>query len=274
MNPPDDELLGFLRGVREFREPADADKQRVRSALRHRLPRGAFGANSTRPEHAKRTPARHKLARVAGLAGALLPLSAAAKLGGAKVLLGTLIVVGVGTGAALVVTPSTHPGSVWRHGSTTTPDRHSVRAPLATQVAPSPSSASSVKAEPERTESEAPGQGGVSKAQRAPTASTLPASSAPTLRDEVALLRQAERARRGGDAATSLRLLAEMDRRFPRSSLTQERLTASVLSHCDLGQAEAAMRAAARLHRDFPATVHSQRLRSSCVSAKASFEDE
>lgn len=266
MKPPDHQLARFLQGVRESREPNDDDTRRIRAALERRLPAGAFPTSNRRassiPGSAR---SARKTARTAGLLGALSPLGAAAKLGTAKVVVGALIVTGAATGTTwMVVHGTTEP----THEVKVTPGPTAARRletlePVAeaTPLARAPGVAPSAEAPPPVTEPRASGQ-----------ASVAPPTS--SLGDEVLLLRQAESARKSGDPSTCLRMLSEMERHFPRSSLTEERLALTVWARCDLGQTDAATAAADRLKRNYPTTVHAERLRSSCVSATARFEDE
>jgi hypothetical protein len=97
---------------------------------------------------------------------------------------------------------------------------------------------------------------------RAPSRrATKPASD--DAQQELALLQRVERALRNEDAALALVLLAELEQRFPRTALGEERRAARLMSHCiqeERGAAEAA-RAFLKQH---PASVYQNRLRSLC----------
>ena len=83
--------------------------------------------------------------------------------------------------------------------------------------------------------------------------------------DELALLRRVERALRAADPALALGLLAELEERFPHTSLGEERETASVMAHCGLDDAGAQQRAQ-RFLREQAARVYAERARAACRS--------
>ena len=77
-----------------------------------------------------------------------------------------------------------------------------------------------------------------------------------------------ERALRGREPALALALLTELDERFPKSALGEERLASSVMAHCQLSDPGAAERAALFL-RDHDSSVYADHVRSSCGLAPA-----
>jgi len=81
--------------------------------------------------------------------------------------------------------------------------------------------------------------------------------------DELALLRRVERALRSAEPALALALLAELDERFPNSSLGEERRASNALAHCQLGDPGAAERAASFL-REHGSSVYADHVRSTC----------
>jgi len=102
-----------------------------------------------------------------------------------------------------------------------------------------------------------------------PTAAA-PATSvvtAPSLDTEIALLRDARAALRGGDAARSLSLLDEHDRRFPGGALAEDCAAERVYALCALGDVAGARSAASRFLADHPYSPHAASVRASCGSA-------
>jgi hypothetical protein len=83
------------------------------------------------------------------------------------------------------------------------------------------------------------------------------------LKDELALLKRAERAIRAKEAALALSFLDELDRRHPRSALREERTAARIIAECMLSLPAAGSRAAHFLeaHRD---SVYVDRVRRAC----------
>jgi hypothetical protein len=81
--------------------------------------------------------------------------------------------------------------------------------------------------------------------------------------DELSLLQRAERAIRSGEAPLAMSFLDELDRRFPQSTLSEERSAARVLAECALSAPDARRRAELFL-RDREASVYSDRVRRLC----------
>jgi hypothetical protein len=194
------------------------------------------------------------------LAG-LVPFGAAAKLGTTQLAVGALLLAGAGAGSALLVAgdrdaSETERAMVETSARTVEPE-FSLAPKRASPPEPAPSSSASPSLKPASSSASAFAR----------------QESASSLADEVRLLRDAEGARKRGDASASLRLLSEMAERFPASTLTEERLALTVLARCDLGETSTAVATFERLRQSFPNTVHSQRLAASCVASTASFED-
>jgi hypothetical protein len=86
----------------------------------------------------------------------------------------------------------------------------------------------------------------------------------------LALLARVERAIRASEPELALTLLAELERRHPRSSLVEERAAARLLAGCLRGDSTARARAE-RFVREHAASVYVERVRRSCrVGAAAS----
>jgi hypothetical protein len=87
---------------------------------------------------------------------------------------------------------------------------------------------------------------------------------------ELVLLRRVEKSLRANDPALALALLDELDERFPRTALGEERLAARVIAHCAVGDGGARLRAESFL-RERPGSVYAERVQTACtVSAGAS----
>jgi hypothetical protein len=91
-----------------------------------------------------------------------------------------------------------------------------------------------------------------------------PSSAADALGDDVALLRDAQSALRGGDATRALTLLDRHAQRFPRSSFAQERIATQVQALCRLDRMSEASALFARLQRRDPGSPHIAALRRAC----------
>ncbi len=95
--------------------------------------------------------------------------------------------------------------------------------------------------------------------------------SAPTppsdrLAEEVAILSEAERAIHAEQYQLALQLLDEHRRKFPHGALAQERMAARVQALCGLGRVSDAQAALARLTRLSPNSPHEDRAREACAA--------
>jgi hypothetical protein len=82
-------------------------------------------------------------------------------------------------------------------------------------------------------------------------------------REELALLQRAERAVRAGDAALGLALIAELETKYARSKLLEERRAIELMAHCAVGSTEGAARAV-RFLRDHPRSIYAARIQALC----------
>lgn len=96
-----------------------------------------------------------------------------------------------------------------------------------------------------------------------PTASASTSTS--TLDEELALLAQADASLRRGDATKALTQLDEHARRFPKSSVKEERDVERVLALCAAGRSPEARREADAILKAHPSSPYTARLRASCV---------
>ena len=84
--------------------------------------------------------------------------------------------------------------------------------------------------------------------------------------EAVRLLQRAQRALDGGELALALVLLEELDARFPRELLSEEREAALVIALCKGGDTERASRLARELATRSPSSIYAARIARSCDS--------
>jgi hypothetical protein len=111
--------------------------------------------------------------------------------------------------------------------------------------------------------------------KRAPRAAPAPAAtpSPASPNEELALLQRAERAVRADNAALALALIGELEARYPRSTLLEERSAIELLAHCRAGASDASPRAA-RFLRQHPQSLYAGRVRELCPAESADARDE
>ncbi|HEY3493660.1 MAG TPA: hypothetical protein VGK73_03195 [Polyangiaceae bacterium] len=93
------------------------------------------------------------------------------------------------------------------------------------------------------------------------------ANVATTLREEAALLQQAQRALAAGDPKRALALLAEHERMFPSGVLGEERAAARILALCASGDEDQARALARALTSASPSSLQIPRIRRSCAGS-------
>jgi hypothetical protein len=98
---------------------------------------------------------------------------------------------------------------------------------------------------------------------RAPVPSA--ASTESSLAAELAMLQRARRALAAENGGLALGIVEELDERFPRGLLLEERTATRVLSLCKLERVDAARREALRFLERYPASVYAERVRQSCA---------
>jgi hypothetical protein len=139
------------------------------------------------------------------------------------------------------------------------------RSPAA--VVHSPQSPPSLTSFPDRGRS-----GTGAKAAASPAASTAVTDNA--LSEELDLLRRAERTIRAGDAMVALGLLGELDQRFPKGKLLEERAAARVMANCQLTDESSARSMGQSYLAAHPQSVYAARVRSIChLDSKDSMKD-
>lgn len=96
-----------------------------------------------------------------------------------------------------------------------------------------------------------------------------PSAAAPfesSLSVEIAMLQRARRALNDENGRLALGIVLELDERFPKGVLVEERNATRILSLCQLERVGEAQRAAREFLDRYPASVYAERVRESCVA--------
>jgi len=240
----------LLETAREARTPSVEDRERVFAALM-----ASVAVTAVAPSAAATLAAALRLGWTGKLAGNALWIKAAASV-------------------AMISAASVSTIAYVRHREAAKGTQH---APVAAMTA-APSSHEQSEPLPapepsiERVAPSAPPSPGVRvlpNVEHAAPASNPPLSAALSHNPdspsaELSLLRQAQAARRAGQAARALELAREHADKYPRSRLWAERETLRVLALCDLGRVDAARRSAAQLQYLWSSPLRAT-LNASCV---------
>ncbi len=266
MNDQDDHELSvgaraLIDEVREVDGPAPGDRDRVKRALVAAIAGGASLAAST----AASTAAAGTTAATATAAAGGLSL-------GVKIAAVALVAAALG-GTALVVTAPPEPAPAPRRAAVHAPARPSEPEILRPAIEPAPPA--TVAPEPVAAEvaEELPAPEVVASAEvpdvaprvrRAPAAPLEIARVDSTLTEELALLRDAQRAMQADHPHDALSRLDDHARRFPSGVLEEEREAARVLALCRADRADEARALAERFLRERPSSPHRARVRAAC----------
>jgi hypothetical protein len=261
-------------------EPSAADRARNLAALRDRLGLPVPGARTTaEPTTAPEPAPAPELAPGAAalrhshptqplpqsaLGGASAAWAQLAAVGAISATLGVLVGLSINRSA-----PSADPFSL-PIGSIAAPS--SVALEPRTEAPPSPAGESAVAASPAASPSAPDAESRkleatvhARRSRAAERAPPLGRPHAPEFLDAVRLLRRARSALQKGEARLSLGLLDELDARFPRAMLDEERGATRVLALCANDEIDAARRLATRLLADYPRSIYAHRLEQSCA---------
>ena len=104
---------------------------------------------------------------------------------------------------------------------------------------------------------------------RAPRKSAPPLAPGSSLAEEVAMLQRARRALAAENGALALGLVEELDERFPKGVLIEERSATRVLSLCKLERTDEARQTARSFLERYPGSVYAERVRNSCAAERA-----
>jgi hypothetical protein len=273
----------FIRAAQHELGPSAADRERNQAALFERLAAepwsGAPGAATHRmgldtPSHFARSAA----------SGALAGVVAAVR-GSRLGMLGVGLVVGamVGGWFGFGLGRSGWDGSAWKTPSAAVVD--AVAAPQAASSAPPESSPATVEEAPAAPEQgppaldarpdEAAAEADAARtralaASRARAARRIPAAPAQpesSLAVELAMLQRARRALNADNGRLALGIVEELDERFPKGVLVEERSATRILSLCQLERAAEAKQAARNFLELYPSSVYAERVRQSCAAS-------
>jgi hypothetical protein len=269
----------FLRSVQDADDPTRADYDRVHSKVKVRLAAGiaagvaALSTSKAAAATAKVATATAAAASVAPPAAAIATASTGAAIAG-KIVAVVAVVAAVGGGTTAVVRYA-------HHSWTAAPVPAASTVPAVAQAPPprpSPRPNIALPAAPVTTAAPVASSSAPVDLPRgsAPPAVVSPAATAATgvvtassLDAEIALVRDARAALRGGDAARSLALLDEHDRRFPGGALAEDCAAERIYALCALGNVDGARSAAARFLADHPYSPHAASVRASCAGRPA-----
>jgi hypothetical protein len=93
-------------------------------------------------------------------------------------------------------------------------------------------------------------------------------ASGSSLAEEVAMLQRARRALAAENGALALGLVEELDERFPKGVLIEERSATRVLSLCKLERTDEARHTARAFLERYPGSVYAERVRNSCAAER------
>jgi hypothetical protein len=266
MNDFDD----IVRSTRAEFEPSRADRERVKRQLAAQIAGVGVAASLTASTaHA---------AKASGL------LAGQSLLGLSKLFFGSMFVTCAGIGAITVAT-RTWSGSraeappVAARASTGARSVTATNAPRGPDAAPTSATVTTTNATVDAAASagvalapevapapdEATPMRNVEPRSGGPLAAPAPsASSGSELEAELADLRAARQANTEGDQVRALRLLDELDRRYPDGRLLEERAALRAMASCAAG-VDGATRARAFVQR-YPASIYAAKVRRACAS--------
>ena len=272
--PPDEIDRRFIRAAQRELAPSAADRGRNEARLLERLgPASPWGGPAGSGLGLSRRGAR------SFGSGAIAALGAArgSRLG----MLGVGLVVGAvvggwfgfGLGRSGVSSPRAAPAAdtplvIAAPGpAQSEPVRAAPLVPLPDTPSLEPSGASAV---PEREAAPAVADGARQRpASARPKGPRRPSAAAPfesSLSVEIAMLQRARRALNDENGRLALGIVLELDERFPKGVLVEERNATRILSLCQLERVGEAQRAAREFLDRYPASVYAERVRESCVA--------
>jgi hypothetical protein len=275
----------FLRSVQDADEPTLADRNRVRGRVKAQLAAGvAAGVAALVSSKAAVATAQTAATASAGAAVSTAPATIAAAgtgLGLTKIVSALMVVAAVAGGTTAIVRHVQQPPV---DSPTPGASPQTVTAPLPRPLAAAPRQVPSIPAvasaatplapaAPRVDPAAAPTPMGLQAARAEPTLIAAPAApappiapagSAPSVDDEIALVRDARAALRGGDAPRALALLDAHDHLFPGGVLGEDCAAERVYALCALRRTEEARAAASRFLAEHPVSPHATSVRASC----------
>ena len=135
--------------------------------------------------------------------------------------------------------------------------------PVPEPPAPEPSAGPTVAS----TSSVGPGSGAAVRAAKPPARGTRTSEgNESSLAEELAMLQRARRALAADNGRLALGIVQELDERFPKGVLVEERGATRVLALCKLERVSEAREAARVFLARHPGSVYAERVRTSCVA--------
>lgn len=278
----DDLEQGLLQAARRDLGPSLADRERHQLMLSAQL-RGATAGEPARSAASADSGTRPPLARgSSGVAPAGASVSRALrfKLLGAGMVVGAVIGgwVGFGLGrsvpAPTVVAPARAPepdtspsarapaAAPAQRQTTATDEAPTTELPAGSTQEESGASASGARDVPAADVTRTPAT--PRRGHRSATGAPAPEGS--SLAVELSMLQRARRALNAHNGRLALGIVQELDERFPKGVLIEERRATRVLSLCLLERTEEARRFAAEFEARHSGSVYAQRVRESCVA--------
>jgi len=235
--------------AREALEPTEADRGRIHQQLAARIASASLVAAPSASPPVPTSPLRHLIdSHLVALSTAVISVGLVAF--GAGYLLGH-------HNQKPVVT------TVIQYGPSTIPRRHlpapnndAAKAPPAAPI-DLPTNQPSLTSFPDR------GRGGTGAKAAANTATSAKSNDG-SLSEELDLLRRAERTIRAGNSMVALGLLNELDARFPKGQMLDERAAARVMANCQLADETAAKVMGQAYLGAHAQSVYAARVRSIC----------
>lgn len=280
----DDLEQGLLQGARRDLGPSLADRERHQLMLSAQLSDAAADAPASSPTRLEPPTPRSQAVGAsgvvpAGAAGAVVSRALRVKLLGAGMVLGAAIGgwLGFGLGRSLPApvvvelprAPELGAPATARAPSAAPAERQTFAADeaLAARLAASPAPWEAGASEPVASDLSGADVPRASAATRRAKRSAAGASvkEESSLAIELSMLQRARRALNAGNGRLALGIVQELDERFPKGVLLEERRATRVLSLCMLERTEEARRFAVEFEERHAGSVYAQRVRDSCV---------
>lgn len=270
-----DELeQSMLRAARLGLRPSDEDRRRHESELLSKISVTQSSPRLRDVSRSARSPAG--VGAAMGLGGSGVQVSA-----GAGATWGRVALVSAGVAAGVVLggvfgfalgrsSAQMPPASAALVGSAGTDGRHEPQPAPPTLEAPAEVPAQVVQ-EPDKLEemavsprsAEPPQRSEPARGRRSAAVRSQPESS---LAVELSMLQRARRALNAENGRLALGIVQELDERFPRGVLLEERTATRILSLCLLGRDDEARSFGAEFLARHPSSVYAERVRASCAT--------
>jgi hypothetical protein len=275
----DDLEQHLIQAARRDLGPALADRERHQLMLSAQLREAGAGDPAGSPASADPGARQSRALAPSGVApaGASVSRGLRVKLLGAGMVVGAVIGgwVGFGLGRSLPAptVELSRPPELLASASSRAPAAAPVQRPpsAADEALPARPPASSAEGESNASDALDSPMADVTRAVAAPRRAKLSATAAPVIEEsslavELAMLQRARRALNAGNGRLALGIVQELDERFPKGVLIEERRATRVLSLCMLERTEEARRFAAEFEQRHKGSVYAERVRESCVA--------